>query len=109
MYVLKNLCHLLHYIIMIIRGLKANLSVWVWLRFDLNFVYEKALLWQRNESMAIPRVHAVKWQTCRIKIEKTTRFIFEHLTHAWKIHSRGFYSNSRWNVPVPSFKWKHWL
>ena len=40
------------YIIMIIWGLKTNLSVWAWLRFDLNFVYEKALLWQRNESMA---------------------------------------------------------
>ena len=37
------------YIIMIIRRLKTNLSVWAWLRFDLNFVYEKALLWQRNE------------------------------------------------------------
>jgi hypothetical protein len=37
----------------IIRRLKTNLSVWTWLRFDLNFVYEKALLWQRNESMAI--------------------------------------------------------
>ena len=36
---------------MIIRGLKTNLSVCAWLRFDLNFVYEKALLWQRNESM----------------------------------------------------------
>ena len=23
-------------------------------------------------------------------LEKTTRFIFEHLTHAWKIHSRDF-------------------
>ena len=33
-------------------GLKTNLSVWTWLRFDLNFVYEKALLWLRNESMA---------------------------------------------------------
>ena len=53
------------------------------------------------------RVHAGKWQTYRIKIEKTTWFIFEHLTHAWKIHSQGFYSNSRWNVPVPGFKWKH--
>ena len=57
--------------------------------------------------MFTPRVHAGKWQTYRIKIEKTTRFSFEHLTHAWKIHSRGFYSNSRWNAPVPGFKWKH--
>jgi hypothetical protein len=37
----------------IIRRLKTNLSVWAWLRFELNFVYEKALLWLRNESMAI--------------------------------------------------------
>jgi hypothetical protein len=37
----------------IIRRLKTNLSVWTWLRFDLNFVYEKALLWLRNELMAI--------------------------------------------------------
>ena len=37
----------------IIRRLKTNLSVWTWQRFDLNFVYEKALLWIRNESMAI--------------------------------------------------------
>jgi len=65
------------------------------------------LSWLYNP-MFTPRVHAGKWQTYRIKIEKTTRFIFEHLTHAWKIHSRGFYSNSRWNVPVPGFKWKHW-
>jgi hypothetical protein len=57
--------------------------------------------------MFTPRVHASKWQTYRIKIEKTTRFIFEHLTHALKIHSRGFYSNSRWNAPVPGIKWKH--
>jgi hypothetical protein len=27
--------------------------------------------------------------------KQTTRFIFEHLTHAWNIHSQGFYSNSR--------------
>ena len=27
----------------IIRRLKTNLSVWTWLRFDLNFVYEKVL------------------------------------------------------------------
>jgi hypothetical protein len=44
-------------------------------------------------------------KTYRIKIEKTTRFIFEHLIHAWQIHSRGFYSNSRWNASVPGFKW----
>jgi hypothetical protein len=37
----------------IIRRLKTNLSVWTWLRFYLNFVYEKALLWLRNGSMAI--------------------------------------------------------
>ena len=57
--------------------------------------------------MFTPRVHAGKWQTYRIKIEKTTLFIFEHLIHAWKIHSRGFYSNNRWNAPVAGFKWKH--
>ena len=65
------------------------------------------LSWLYNNPMFTPRVHAGKWQTYRIKIEKTTLFIFEHLTHAWKIHSRGFYSNNRWNAPVPSFKWKH--
>jgi hypothetical protein len=37
----------------IIRQLKTNLSVWTWLRFYLYFVYEKALLWRRNKSMAI--------------------------------------------------------
>jgi len=37
----------------IIWRLKANVSVWTWLRFDINFVYEKALLWLRNESKAI--------------------------------------------------------
>jgi hypothetical protein len=84
---------------MIIRGLKTNLSVWAWLRFDLNFVYEKALLWQRNESMVI--------FFFSFKFSSQTRFIFKHLTHAWKIHSQGFYSNSRWNAPVPGFKWKH--
>jgi hypothetical protein len=47
-----------------------------------------ALSWLYNNPMFTPRVHAGKWQTYRIKIEKTTRFIFEHLTHAWKIHSR---------------------
>jgi hypothetical protein len=36
-----------------IRRLKTNLSVWTCLRFYLYFVYEKALLWRRNESMAI--------------------------------------------------------
>ena len=34
----------------IIRRLKTNLSVWTWLRFDLNFMYEKVQLWLRNES-----------------------------------------------------------
>ena len=37
----------------IIWQLKTNFSVWTWLQFDFNFVYEKALLWLRNESMAI--------------------------------------------------------
>ena len=37
----------------IIRRLKTHISVWTWLRFYLYFVYEKALLWRRNESMAI--------------------------------------------------------
>ena len=50
------------------------------------------LSWLYNNPMFTPRELAGKWQTYRIKIEKTTRFIFEHLTHAWKIHSRWFYS-----------------
>ena len=38
----------------LLERMKTNLSDWTSLRFDLNFVYrcEKALLWQRIESMA---------------------------------------------------------
>ena len=43
-----------------------------------------------------------------LKSRKDNSIYFWTFNHAWKIHSQGFYSNSRWNAAVPGIKWKHW-
>jgi hypothetical protein len=62
-----------------------------------------------NDIDNVDKVVEVNFGLLSKKAKRSTRFIFEHLTHAWKIHSRGFHSNSRWNASVPGFKWKQCL